>query len=530
MFNLNMTPDEKAMKAKDRDPFGRLMPKPSADTEISNLGDLGALGQSVGVQGKNQRPDVAKAETMLGKAGALALKKTDGPTGYWGMRTEDATKRFQKQQGLKIDGQINPGGETIRKLTEVTGLSGITPSQTAQAQPTATDLKATDVSVPTAKPAQARVESLFEKVKALTADNAASNQRTADGLKNRKGIGDIHRYMSDAINTVGDQGIVDVADIIKRVRSNDPAQADELQRQTAKGIAPENIALLAILSSDNAGVEKPQPAEGTLTPTADTKDVPPLIDDAPLSNGPEVAGAPAALLPWLLGGTAVGVAGMEMMRQNPPRMDLPPILPDREEFPASGPDATAPDTKLPPSLPADPDASTNPPPSVPAPNSDDMATPSFPDQSDDPDINGAQVLDYKRLPEPIDFGSGGKPPKATQNALDEFEPAKRQLILEAGFFDGVATHADRDGINIEIDRPELRLDDDWRVTVGKFGGNPDGPDVKTEDNGVKRYNGPDGINVLQRPSDGHGMTLEIQLPRKGGKKNIYPIKRRYIKE
>tara|TARA_R110001606_G_C15401097_1_gene653014 strand:- start:6931 stop:8520 length:1590 start_codon:yes stop_codon:yes gene_type:complete len=529
MFHRNMTRERKKYEIEDRDPFGRLMPKPSADTEISNLGDLGALGQSVGVQGKNQRPDVAKAETMLGKAGALDLKKTDGPTGYWGMRTEDATKRFQKQQGLKVDGQMNPGGETIRKLTEVTGLSGNTPRQTAQVKPTATDPKAGDVSAPAAKPGQARVNALFEKAKALTADNAASNQRTADGLNNRKGIGDMHRFTSDAINTAGDQGIVDVADIIKRVRSSDPAQADELQRQTAKGIAPENIALLALLSADDAGGDNPQPADANLTPTADTKDVPPLVDDAKLPNGPEVAGAPL-VLPWLLGGAAATAAGVEIMRQNPPRMDLPPDLPDREEFPASGADGSAPDTKLPPSLPADPDASTNPPPSVSAPNSDDMATQPYPDQSDDPDINGAQVLDYKPLPEPIDFGSGGTPPKATQNALDEYEPATRQLILEAGFSDGVATHANSKGINIEVDRPESRLDDDWRATVGKFGGNPDSPNVEVTDDGRKIHKGEDGIIILQRPSGGNGMTLEIQLPRKGGKEDKYKIKRRYTKE
>jgi len=84
------------------------MPKPEPDHEISNLGNPAVLAQPVGEQGKNTRPDVARVETMLGHAGALDLKKTQGPTGYWGERTREATRAFQKQNGLKVDGDIGP--------------------------------------------------------------------------------------------------------------------------------------------------------------------------------------------------------------------------------------------------------------------------------------------------------------------------------------------------------------------------------------------------------------------------------------
>lgn len=119
MFNPFASLDDDEQNT--RDPFGRVMPKAEPDHGISNLGNPAVLEQPVGEQGKNVRRDVAKIETMLGQAGTLDLKKTDGPTGYWGERTREATRTFQKQDGLKVDGQINPGGETVRALSKIAG-------------------------------------------------------------------------------------------------------------------------------------------------------------------------------------------------------------------------------------------------------------------------------------------------------------------------------------------------------------------------------------------------------------------------
>lgn len=105
-----------------RDPFGRLGPDDTeTDTEITDFKNPISLQAPVGDYGENRRRDVAKTEKLLGAAGSLDLEKTDGPTGFWGTRSSDATKAFQKQNGLKIDGQINPDGETIRALGKLTG-------------------------------------------------------------------------------------------------------------------------------------------------------------------------------------------------------------------------------------------------------------------------------------------------------------------------------------------------------------------------------------------------------------------------
>lgn len=78
------------------------------------------LDAPVGRRGDNGRIDVAKIETLLGRAGYLDLAPTDGPTGYYGTRVEDALKRFQKDGDLKADGLVNPGGPTLAALTRAT--------------------------------------------------------------------------------------------------------------------------------------------------------------------------------------------------------------------------------------------------------------------------------------------------------------------------------------------------------------------------------------------------------------------------
>lgn len=98
------------------DPFGRVGMGAWRRRRKSSRG-LEVLDASVGRRGDNDRIDVAKIETLLGKSGYLDLDTTEGPTGYYGARVEDALKRFQKDGGLKADGLVNPDGPTLAALT-----------------------------------------------------------------------------------------------------------------------------------------------------------------------------------------------------------------------------------------------------------------------------------------------------------------------------------------------------------------------------------------------------------------------------
>lgn len=64
----------------------------------------------------NRKQDVAKVETLLGQTGHYDIQRLQGPTGYWGLVGDRAVKDFQRENGLKADGLLNPDGPTIVSL------------------------------------------------------------------------------------------------------------------------------------------------------------------------------------------------------------------------------------------------------------------------------------------------------------------------------------------------------------------------------------------------------------------------------
>jgi len=96
------------------DPFGRL-PEPSKEEQL-DISNPFVLSGPVRGSGKNNRTDVGKVEALLRLAGVFDVDATDGPTGYYGTRLKEAISSFQKNRGLKVDGAVNPGGETLKAL------------------------------------------------------------------------------------------------------------------------------------------------------------------------------------------------------------------------------------------------------------------------------------------------------------------------------------------------------------------------------------------------------------------------------
>lgn len=75
------------------------------------------LSGSVGVGRTNRRSDVFKLQTLLHREGYLdAAGPEDGWGGDWGNRDDYALRRFQRDNGLVIDGIAEPEGETMSTL------------------------------------------------------------------------------------------------------------------------------------------------------------------------------------------------------------------------------------------------------------------------------------------------------------------------------------------------------------------------------------------------------------------------------
>lgn len=100
--------------AAARDPFGRVAADDPDDT--FDFSDPFHPAAAVGSRGRNAPNDVANLEGLLRLAGDMDLAPTDGPTGYFGARLDDATRAFQRRKGLAVDGAVHPGGETLRAL------------------------------------------------------------------------------------------------------------------------------------------------------------------------------------------------------------------------------------------------------------------------------------------------------------------------------------------------------------------------------------------------------------------------------
>jgi peptidoglycan hydrolase-like protein with peptidoglycan-binding domain len=74
------------------------------------------LQAGVGTGQANRQADVSKLQALLHLEGYLDAAATNGPTGLWGSRDDYALRKFQKDNGLAIDGFALPGGETIEAI------------------------------------------------------------------------------------------------------------------------------------------------------------------------------------------------------------------------------------------------------------------------------------------------------------------------------------------------------------------------------------------------------------------------------
>lgn len=74
-------------------------------------------GTIAGNGGDNRRPDVAKAQVLLDKAGYhSSIAPDEGPNGYHSKPLDQDIRSFQRANKLVVDGKLSPGGETIRTL------------------------------------------------------------------------------------------------------------------------------------------------------------------------------------------------------------------------------------------------------------------------------------------------------------------------------------------------------------------------------------------------------------------------------
>jgi hypothetical protein len=84
-----------------------------AGTPTDGLFDL---REGVGAGQANRPEDVCRLQALLHLEGYLDTAITNGPSGHWDARADFSLRKFQKDNGLAIDGIVRPGGETIEAM------------------------------------------------------------------------------------------------------------------------------------------------------------------------------------------------------------------------------------------------------------------------------------------------------------------------------------------------------------------------------------------------------------------------------
>jgi peptidoglycan hydrolase-like protein with peptidoglycan-binding domain len=210
---------------------------PRTETEGTTLGGWFDLDDWVGPQRPSKRPDIAKIEGILANSGDYSLERTQGPTGYWGLSLDDGIRKYQKRNGLKVDGTLRPGGPTIRHMQEnfATLLDGHTP-------PTPEDIDAHHEVVGDDNPgtiAWRKPPVDFTQVPDLPEidqEADASNARLARGMLKTGDIDSYAQLMRDAIEQGGKNGLAEVADLAAKLDEASPGLGGRFGRAIYDGM------------------------------------------------------------------------------------------------------------------------------------------------------------------------------------------------------------------------------------------------------------------------------------------------------
>ncbi|MBF0325054.1 MAG: peptidoglycan DD-metalloendopeptidase family protein [Alphaproteobacteria bacterium] len=208
--------------------------------------DFFTLGAPVGPDQPNRREDVVKVETILGNTGLHDLAATNGPLGYWGERQEKSVRDWQTQNGLKVDGVLNPGGPTITSLGKKAGplLNGFKPPTLAeiddhhqrlyQGEPGTLNLRPARLSLP----APDHKLDLDEQTLAFNADSARALTRSTND-------GDIPRIYGDFAKQAGPDSHATLMDLAEQMDTHvGRDRTDQVMHGILKDLPPEQTRAL----------------------------------------------------------------------------------------------------------------------------------------------------------------------------------------------------------------------------------------------------------------------------------------------
>ena len=200
------------------------------------------LDDWVGPGHPSTRADIAKIEGILANSGDYSLDRTQGPTGYWGLSLDDGIRKYQKRNGLKVDGALRPDGPTIEHMRKNFGalLDGHTP-------PTPDDIDAHHDIVGDDNPgliAWRPPRASFANIADLPEIDQEADASNARMVRAMLRTGDVESYtplMKAAIDQGGKRAFAEVVDLAKKLEEASPSHAGKFTGKLAELLTPEQI-------------------------------------------------------------------------------------------------------------------------------------------------------------------------------------------------------------------------------------------------------------------------------------------------
>jgi hypothetical protein len=189
----------------------------------SNADDLkfGAfnLRRAIVPDGDMEPSDVMRAKSALGRLGHFDIAR-EKLNGYPGRPLTEGVKSFQREQGLTVDGLMNPDGPSARRLTSLIGDMNQTDGIAADDSDVDADAGLAAIS-PTGKAPWFKSTNL----KPLSDEDASANGCMLGGLLKYNVNGDLPNLFADALMSGGAKSVHEFADFLRQLSD---ARADRV--------------------------------------------------------------------------------------------------------------------------------------------------------------------------------------------------------------------------------------------------------------------------------------------------------------
>ncbi len=191
--------------------------------------DWFALSDFAGRGFDTRRADAIRLEGILANSGDLDLTATDGPTGYWGSALDTAVRRYQKRNGLAVDGWLRPGGPTIAHMRDTLGsvLDGFAPPTPDEIDAHHASLESDGLPLVAISPKAdlAPIPGLPDIGEAGRGSNAGQIDWL---LRNQTGLGTVPAQFARYVTGLGDEGLAQTRDFVAQYAARRPADNDAL--------------------------------------------------------------------------------------------------------------------------------------------------------------------------------------------------------------------------------------------------------------------------------------------------------------